>query len=87
MQRKLPICVCVVRGESGELLPAPEWCAAKRQAKHLTREAGDRYASTSVPTLCGNFVILAVGVERRAPTCPDCRRVWDEQQQYPTKGD
>lgn len=41
------------------------WCAVADNAK-------PKEDVTSVPTKCGQFVILPLGTSKREPTCPEC---------------
>lgn len=41
------------------------WCAVSDGLE-------PREGMPSVAVMCGHFVILPGGIERRAPTCPDC---------------
>jgi hypothetical protein len=43
------------------------WCAVKPNKKF---DEG----ATSVPTKCGHFVILPGGMDKRQPTCDECRK-------------
>lgn len=42
-----------------------EWCAVKGNRRPNEEDF-------NVRTLCGFFVILPLGLEKRKPTCPDC---------------
>jgi len=48
------------------------WCATKR-TKVPKEEEDD-----NEPTLCGYFVVLPYGFDRRTPTCPDCKKIIKE---------
>jgi hypothetical protein len=51
------------------------WCVMARDKKWCATKSGERPVdtATSVPTRCGFFVILPWGIERRNPTCVDCK--------------
>jgi len=44
-----------------------DWCVMKRRVRGVE----PKYRDSEV-TLCGYFVVLPCGYERRAPTCADC---------------
>lgn len=43
------------------------WCAANVPHRPAA-------AAVSIPTKCEHWVMLPIGVARREPSCPDCRR-------------
>lgn len=43
------------------------WCAVLDQAKKPEDNG------TTIQTLCAHFVLMPFGIERRVPTCVDCR--------------
>ena len=47
------------------------WCAAA---------PGADVDAMSVETVCGHFVTLPIGVERRRPDCPECRAILQRQE-------
>lgn len=51
------------------------WCAASK--KNLT--AKERAALIDVRTLCRHYVTTHLGIEQRAPTCPECEAILDDR--------
>lgn len=47
------------------------WCAVRNNSK-------PHEGVSSVPTKCNMFVILPLGIQRRMPTCFDCKKVLNE---------
>jgi hypothetical protein len=45
----------------------PQWCAIQRQANPPPKY------SDSLATLCGYWVTMTGGIERREPSCEECR--------------
>jgi hypothetical protein len=58
MERKM-ISWCV-NGKRG-------WCIVKGGIR-------ERERAENIPTLCGYFIVLPFGVEKREPTCLECRQ-------------
>lgn len=50
------------------------WCVKSKGERWCATTDGlePRQGTTSVPVACGHYVIMPGGIERRAPTCPDC---------------
>ena len=54
------------------------WCA--------TRRSNTGYSDT-VPTICGQYVTLPLGLERREPDCSGCEAILAEERAEATSGD
>ena len=45
-----------------------EWCTCRAQPK------GTKHYQDHIRTKCGQVVVCTVGIERRTPSCPECRK-------------
>jgi hypothetical protein len=70
-----PVCVMWFERKGLKTIGDGQWCAVKPQPARLSPAVrisiGEK---TSVPTVCGCVVILPCGVQRRAPTCLECKK-------------
>lgn len=61
------------------------WCveSGRHRKPHLwcVRIDGASVYADHIKTLCGYVVTLTTGIERRAPTCPECRKALRKQRE------
>jgi hypothetical protein len=55
------------------LRPPTRWCVRHQNGWCACKADRDPGESVSVETACNHFVTLPYGVEKRRPTCPECK--------------